>query len=225
MGNLISTFYILIISTVFQSNILKSQDTDLPKEDLKIVSHSELTEQKLLKEHYYKFPIENSVVFHKEIHLSWNNDYKNNRLQVSLNRNFSEIVIDTIVKTKKFIIPDLHRHKTYYWRVIEDKPTYLNDDEVTFFKTTSIIMDQATTTETLEIIPAWMDEMALLYIDNPNHLKYEIKIYNQKNELVANKSSRLEKFAIETESWPKGDYKMHVVLNNNKEHSKNFSIR
>jgi hypothetical protein len=86
-------------------------------------------------------------------------------------------------------------------------------------------MDQATTTETLEIIPAWMDEMALLYIDNPNHLKYEIKIYNQKNELVANKSSRLEKFAIETESWPKGDYKMHVVLNNNKEHSKNFSIR
>ena len=131
--------------------------------------------------------------------------------------------MDTLVKTQAFIVPSLQKHKTYYWRVISNN--YEVNDEVTFFKTTSIMIDESMNMESIEIIPTWMDDMALLYVDNPNFIDYNIKIYNQQNEVITNKSSRLEKFAIETESWLKGDYNIKVTLNNLKEYSKTFTIR
>ena len=174
---------------------------------------------------HYILPPENKVVFYKEIFLSWENPNRNEdqRLQIATDRLFSEKILDTLVKTQAFIVPSLQKHTTYYWRVISNN--YEVNDEVTFFKTTSIMIDESMNMESIEIIPTWMDDMALLYVDNPNFIDYNIKIYNQQNEVITNKSSRLEKFAIETESWLKGDYNIKVTLNNLKEYSKTFTIR
>jgi len=173
----------------------------------------------------YIFPAENKVIFNKDIYLTWSNDTKSDRLQVSTDRQFNKIVVDTVIHSKVFLISALERHKTFYWRVVSSNLPVNEAQASTFFKTTSILIDESVNIPSLEIIPAWIDEIALLYFDNPDFIKYNVKIFNHNNEVMVNKTSKLEKFAIETESWPKGDYAIKLTLPNHTEHTKVFGIR
>lgn len=173
----------------------------------------------------YTFPKENKVVFCKDILLSWTTNLPTVRLQISTDKSFENPLIDTIVSTQHILIPALAKHSTYYWMVGPVSKNITVAEVSTFFKTTSILMDESVDTESIEIIPTWIEETALLYIDNPDGIKYQLSVINQNNEVVAQKSTKLERFALETESWPKGHYQLKLKMANHTEKTKSFAIR
>ncbi len=173
----------------------------------------------------YTFPKENKVVYCKDILLSWTSNLPKVRLQISTDKSFEYPILDTVVSTQHIMIPSLAKHRTYYWMIVPANKNIAAAEVSTFFKTTSILMDDSVDTESIEIIPTWIEETAVLYIDNPDGIKYQLSVLNQNNEVVAQKSTKLEKFAIETESWPKGQYQLKLKMANFAEKTKPFSIR
>lgn len=60
----------------------------------------------------YTNPLENQVVYHKNIQLNWQKSGSSlSKLQVSTDENFTNIIVDTTIIDQQFNIQSLEKHK------------------------------------------------------------------------------------------------------------------
>lgn len=188
-------------------------------------SSSAIQEEK--KELRYKLPPENKVVLYKDIYLQWENTNASggNRLQLSRDKMFKDNIIDTVLSDHHFLIPALFPHKTYYWRVIHQSDTDAYEHSFTFFKTSSIELDESESVSPLEIIPTWIEDTEVICIFNPALVKYTLQVTDDNSDTKLKRACSAEKFAFETASWPRGAYIMTFLIERNQHTFKTFVLK
>ena len=166
----------------------------------------------------YLSPKENKVVYNRDIQLSWLDTGKNKNfnLQISMDKNFCILLLDTIIDDVFFSIRALNKHKEYFWRILDDQ----NDDgynyqnaAYSFFKTTSMQIQEPMLNNKVVLIPAWIEEKEVIFIDNPDQVSYDVKVISQteKCKKFSCKTSQ-EKQGIMTYGWPKGKYIVELKI-------------
>lgn len=167
----------------------------------------------------YLSPKENKVVYNRDIQLSWldTGNNKNFNLQISMDKNFCNLILDTIVDDVFFTIRTLGKHKEYFWRILD----YQNDDcynyqntAYSFFKTTSMQMQEPMQYyNKVVLIPAWIEEKEVIFIDNPDQVSYDVKVISQaeKCKKFSCKTSK-EKQGILIYDWPRGRYIVELKI-------------
>jgi len=185
------------------------------------------TFQEVEKEVIYNLPPENKVVLHTNIYLQWEDTNKpgESKLQIAMDKMFTNIIVDTVLAGNHFLIPALFPHKTYYWRIIHLSEHAISDDSFTFFKTTTIQLDSFQNVEPLSIIPTWVEDMEVIFILNPDLVKYSVHITDENSETKLKRNCITEKFAFETASWPRGKYKMSFSMPNKPHSFKTFVLK
>lgn len=171
----------------------------------------EMTHFKTLNRTEYIFPKENQVVFNCNLTLQWrsNASVSHQRLQISFSKNFDHSIIDTVLSGQSFILEKLEKNKEYYWRILMvvpdmNKPIY---SDFSFFKTTSLQLQEPDQTLRLNLIPTYAGEQQVLYIDNPYHIHYVVEVKNARdNTMIFNRQSFSSSECIPTYKFPKGKY-------------------
>lgn len=173
----------------------------------------------------YTNPLENQVVYHKNIQLNWQKSGSSlSKLQVSTDENFTNIIVDTTIIDQQFNIQSLEKHKDYFWRVYDPTSEILDIKNGSFFKTSAIQLDDATNT-TIDVIPTWLDGQDVLFLDNPSKLKYVITVVDEKDNIITKKYLALEKYIISTSNWKNGMYKILLEYNGLSLQTKYFMLR
>ena len=145
----------------------------------------------------YLLPEENKVVFNQNIELKWHGSLlsKSYNLQVATDKNFEQKILDTFTEKQFCVIKKLARHKNYFWRIVH------------FFKTTSIHMDESRKNTDVSLIPSWIDNKELIYIDNPEKLEYAVTVISLEEKCKKfSRKTNTEKQSILTQDWPRGRY-------------------
>jgi len=160
----------------------------------------------------YLWPEENKVVFNRNIELKWQGSlpYKSYHLQVATDKNFEQKILDTFTDKQFCIIKKLARHKNYFWRIVSDFMSIGANNkniEYSFFKTTSIHMDESRKNTYVYLIPSWIDNKELIYIDNPENLEYAVTVISLEEKCKKfSRKTNTEKQSILTQDWPRGRY-------------------
>ncbi len=160
----------------------------------------------------YLLPEENKVVFNQNIELKWHGSLlsKSYNLQVATDKNFEQKILDTFTEKQFCVIKKLARHKNYFWRIVHDFKNIDNNyknTEYSFFKTTSIHMDESRKNTDVSLIPSWIDNKELIYIDNPEKLEYAVTVISLEEKCKKfSRKTNTEKQSILTQDWPRGRY-------------------
>lgn len=178
-----------------------------------IAIYGSTSEKRSLPDVNYLFPTENQTVFYKEITLSWTCHKKmdGGLLQISENKDFTSLVLETQVKGNSFTAFHLTHTKEYYWRVINPADSK-NYNDFSFFKTTSLNIDYRTPC-CLNLIPTHIGDQPLLYVDNPDSRHYTISIHDLDNfDKVLEKNSSSEYQCIPAYKLSKGKYLIKIKV-------------
>jgi len=166
----------------------------------------------------YVYPTENQVVFYDHIRLQWNNKnpQTDQRLQVSCHKDFTYIILDTVLQGESFVLPKLEKNREFYWRIFADssktKASY-QYFSFCFFKTTSLHLHDIEMMHDFQIIPSHIGNIQLLYVDNPNQKQYTISIFDIKNRVkVLEVKSKSSYQCIRTQNLVKGSYLMKLQI-------------
>jgi hypothetical protein len=160
----------------------------------------------------YLWPEENEVVFNQNIELKWHASLpsKSYNLQVATDKNFEQKILDTFTEKQFCLIKKLARHKNYFWRIVHDVKDIDHkhkNTEYSFFKTTSIHMEESQNNTDVSLIPSWIDNNELIYIDNPEKLEYLVTVIRlEENSKIFSRKTNNEKQSILTQDWPRGRY-------------------
>jgi len=166
----------------------------------------------------YLLPEENKIVFNRNIELRWQGNPMSKRyhLQVATDKHFEQKVLDTIVDKQFCTIKKLARHKNYFWRVLgnthvpESKNIYA---DYSFFKTTSIQLNDSRNINDISLIPSWVNNQELIYVDNPENLEYDITVISmEENCKKYTRTTNTEKQGIVTHNWPRGRYIVELKI-------------
>lgn len=165
----------------------------------------------------YVGPAENGTVYHKDIKLHWDQPDQNNhfyRLEVSMEKSFAHIIIDTLLYEPRLSIADLAPKQEYYWRVNHKtnrtKPYF--GDQYSFFKTTSTNINVSDVNSDIKIIPTWVGDQDIIYIDNPTEKYYDIIFKNIDIDQVYRHDNGSDGYIIRTNGWKKGRYDVEVYV-------------
>lgn len=161
----------------------------------------------------YIYPQENQTVYYKNVTLNWSLNIKPSpvTLQISENKNFTCIIIDTLINSSSFHTSVLGKSKEYFWRILSSDENR-EDQLFSFFKTTTLKIDYHTPC-CLQLIPTTLGELPLLYIDNPDFKQYSISIHSLDNfEKVIEKKSGSEYQCIPAYKFPKGRYLIKIQV-------------
>lgn len=176
----------------------------------------------------YLFPAENSVVNYHHVDLIWSSvsKAKSIKLQVATDELFTDIILDTTLYTLGYRLSGLERHKDYFWRIfnVDDQTATCRDISYTFFKTTSILIDESLSSGDVAIIPSWVDDREVLYIDNPYQKQYTFRIVTDRHELKFHHKGRLEAYAVKTDHWPRGTYIIRLQVEGSEGMIRQFSL-
>ena len=163
----------------------------------------------------YIYPKENQVIFYQNLRLSWQNrkDIAIQRLQISSHKDFSDILIDTIVEGFTFDIESLEKNKEFYWSITdaadENVKPYIGD--YSFFKTTSLHLQYPENILSLNFIPVHTGNQQLLFIDNPELLSYSISIFSfEENIRKLDRVTCSSYQCVPIYKLPKGKYKLKI---------------
>lgn len=166
----------------------------------------------------YLWPEENKVVYNRNIELKWRGNLQAApyHLQIATDKYFEQKILDTFIDKQFCTIKKLARHKNYFWRIVQD--TTINDPEIknmdySFFKTTSILMDETRSSTDVSLIPSWLNNQELLYIDNPENLEYDVTVISmEENCKKFSRKTNTEKQGILTQDWPRGRYIVELKI-------------
>jgi hypothetical protein len=166
----------------------------------------------------YLWPEENEVVFNRNIDLKWQGNLQAApyHLQIATDKYFEQTILDTFIDKPYCTIIKLERHKNYFWRIVGD--TSINDPEFknidySFFKTTAILMDESRSNTDVSLIPSWVNNQELLYIDNPENLEYDVTVISvAENSKKFFRKTNSVKQGIMTQNWPRGRYIVELKI-------------
>ncbi|MBK9568177.1 MAG: hypothetical protein IPO37_24380 [Saprospiraceae bacterium] len=161
----------------------------------------------------YIFPQENQTVFYKDITLTWSigNLQPIVTLQISENRDFSHIILDTVISGTALNMPLLAKSKEYFWRVLTNENSE-KSGQYSFFSTTALKIEYNTFC-CLNLIPTCIGELPLLYIDNPDFKHYTVSIHHLGNfEKVLERNSASEYQCIPAYKLAKGKYLIKIKI-------------
>ncbi|HQV67984.1 MAG TPA: hypothetical protein PLO48_14315 [Saprospiraceae bacterium] len=220
-------FILLLICKFILINDVNSQsDTILPK----VLQLSQLFENEEPKKYEQritcKLPTENQVVHYKNIYLTWENPCGDiSKFQMAEDSDFQKVLIDTMLNNNSLTISELARHREYHWRVSNVSGQQIGTFSESFFKTSSIQLDEYYNQNSVEFIPTWIGNNEILYVSNPEKIDCKIKIFDEKETMISQKCIKQEKFAFRTESWPRGMYKLILSFPDDSSHIKYFVLK
>ena len=179
-------FILLLICKFILINDVNSQsDTILPQ----VLQLSQLFENEEPKKYEQritcKLPTENQVVHYKNIYLTWENPCGDiSKFQMAEDSDFQKVLIDTMLNNNSLTISELARHREYHWRVSNVSGQQIGTFSESFFKTSSIQLDEKETMISQKCIkqekfafrteswPRGMYKLILSFPDDSSHIKY-----------------------------------------------------
>ncbi|MBK8054813.1 MAG: hypothetical protein IPK35_16480 [Saprospiraceae bacterium] len=161
----------------------------------------------------YVFPQENQTVFYKDITLKWSISRLQPMvtLQISENRDFSHIILDTMISGTALNMPSLAKSKEYFWRVLTNENSE-KSGQYSFFSTSALKIEYNTFC-CLNLIPTSVGELPLLYIDNPDFKLYTVSIHHLDSfEKVLERNSASEYQCIPAYKFSNGKYLIKIKV-------------
>ncbi|MBC7884205.1 MAG: hypothetical protein H7X99_01930 [Saprospiraceae bacterium] len=176
----------------------------------------------------YVIPTENEMVYYKAVTLVWEKISESGKyhLQLSNTKDFSGLILDTIICHTSMTTPHLKNHTEYFWRVRDLGPGCEVYDFVdfNFFKTTSIVMEETKEDNIVNIYPTHIKGLEVLYFDNPESVNFEIKISDASSKDHYVQRCKADRKGITTASWPRGSYEVTITTHNHEPQVRKFVL-
>ena len=218
--------FIIIYNTLLINVAASQSDTLFPQVQYLTELFENAEPKKYDQRLICKLPTENQVVFYKKVYLTWENPCGSvSKFQMAENSDFQKVLIDTILNNNSLAIPELEKHREYHWRVSNVSEKEHGTFSESFFKTSSIQLDENYNQNSVEFIPTWIGNNEILYVSNPQKIDCRIKIFDEKEMMISQKCIKEEKFAFRTESWPRGMYKLILSFPDDSSHTKYFVLK
>ena len=162
----------------------------------------------------YIHPAENETVYCKDILLRWQPTLCTQRyhIQISDSKSFNKIILDSVISDSEIRIAKLNNFSEIFWRVraLGDHGNDANFDTFTFFKTSNIVVSNQSPSKNILVIPTSIDGQEILFIDNPDNLSYQIRIYDAERHIKFKHIVRAQKYGLATRFWARGKYEVDI---------------
>lgn len=127
-------------------------------------------------------PSDNETVFYQNIEFAFPNSALDTRLQITNDKTFDKIIIDTLISGNVVIIPRLQKNIDHYWRIVGGKNTNL---EPHMFKTCSVKIESAPINDfPIKLISTSNSTSQSVLIDNPDHKTLDVEVFDNMGKLL-----------------------------------------